>query len=57
MTPVEILFRCESCGDVSVTLQVPSGTTTRDLARDLDAVRLESEVGHEIAVHLDQVTA
>lgn len=51
-------FTCTSCGHpVEVALQVPAGTTLATVADDLAAVDLEAHVLHDLAEHLDQVSA
>lgn len=50
-------FRCDLCGPVAVEVQVPAGSTCIDVGMSLAAITFESQVTHDISVHLDEVTA
>jgi len=50
-------FTCPSCGPVAVAVQVPAGMTLREVGFSLASITFESQVTHDIDVHLAEVTA
>ena len=49
-------FTCTACGPVAVEVQVPAGMTLREVGFSLASITFESQVTHDIAEHLDEVT-